>query len=70
MSNESDLEYVGRVNARKLTSIAEDCKKEQEEILVDMAHWRQYGTNRRTRSTQSKQEIMEDLTRERFPEEE
>lgn len=70
MTNESNLEFAGKVKAEKPTSIAEDCKKEQEEILADQAHWAKYGTNRSKKSTQSKREIMEGLSRERFPWEE
>ena len=70
MANESDLEYVGKVNPQKLTSLAEDIKKDQEEIRADMEHWRKFGTNRRSKESKSKTEIMEELTRERFPWEE
>lgn len=68
MTNESNLEIVGQMNPKKLTSLEEDFKKEQAEILPDQAHWKKYGTNRR--NDQSKTEIMEELSRERFPWEE
>lgn len=64
----SDLEYVGKMNPRRLTSMEEDHKKEQAEILADQAHWSKCGTNRR--NGVSKREIMEELSRERFPWEE
>ncbi|BDT75818.1 hypothetical protein [Polynucleobacter sp. KF022] len=64
----NNLEYVGKMNPLRLTSLEEDRKKEQAEILADQAHWKKYGTNRR--SGASKREIMEELSRERFPWEE
>ena len=65
-----DLEYLGKINPQKSTSIDEDSKKELEEIHADQAHWVRYGTNRSTKSVKSKREIMEELSRERFPWEE
>ena len=70
MTNESNIEFVGKVKADKLTSLAEDSKKEQEEILADQARWAKHGTNRSTKATKSKSEIKEGLSRERFPWEE
>ena len=69
-TTESNLEFVGKVKADKPTSFAEDSKKEQEEILADQAHWAKHGTNRPTKAAKSKSEIMEELSRERFPWEE
>jgi len=65
-----DLEYLGKINPQKSTSIDEDSKKELEEIHADQAHWVRHGTNRSTKSAKSKREIMEELSRERFPWEE
>lgn len=70
MTDESNLEFVGRMNPQKLTSLAEDSKNELDEILADQAHWAKYGTNRSKKSAQSKREIIEELSRERFPWEE
>ena len=70
MTTESNIEFVGKIKLEKLTSMAENLKKEQEEILADQAHWAKYGTNRPTKATKSKSEIMEELSRERFPWEE
>ena len=70
MATESDLEYVGKVNTQKLTSLTEDIKQDQEEIRADSEHWKKYGTNRSSKATKSKREIMEELSRERFPWEE
>ncbi|OZA03092.1 MAG: hypothetical protein B7Y05_23300 [Polynucleobacter sp. 24-46-87] len=70
MTNESSLEFVGKMIPKKLISIAEDCKKELEQILADREHWAKYGTNHSKKSAQSKREIMEELSRKRFPWEE
>ena len=70
MSIDSNLEFMGKVKTEKPTSLAEDSKKEQEEILADQAHWAKHGTNRSTKAAKSKSEIMEELSRERFPWEE
>lgn len=70
MTDEYNVEFVGRLNPKKLTSLEEDFKKGQAEILADQAHWAKYGTNRSKKSAQSKREIMEELSRERFPWEE
>ena len=56
------------MDPKKLTSLEEDFKQEQAEILADQAHCKKYGTNRR--KGPSKSEIMEELSRERFPWEE
>jgi len=58
MINEFNLEFVGKVKADKPTSFA------------DQAHWAKHGTNRSSKSAKSKSEIMEELSRERFPWEE
>ena len=70
MTDESNLEFVGKVKAEKLTSLAEDAKNELAEIHADQEHWKKYGTNRSSKAAKSKREIMEDLSRERFPWEE
>ncbi len=70
MTDKSNLEFVGNLKSQKLTSLAEDSKKELAEIHADQAHWAKHGTNRLTKSVKSKSEIMEELSRERFPWEE
>lgn len=70
MTTESNIEFEGKIKAEKLTSLAEDSKGELDEIHADQAHWAKYGTNRSTKSAKSKREIMEELSRERFPWEE
>ena len=70
MTDESNIEFIGRVKAEKLTSLAEDFKKEQAEFRADEEHRKKYGTNRLSKAAKSKREIMEELSRERFPWEE
>jgi len=70
MTEESNLEFAGKVKAEKLTSLAEDSKQELSEILADQAHWTKHGTNRSSKAAKSKSQIMEELSRERFPWEE
>jgi hypothetical protein len=70
VTNESNIEFLGKVRADKQTSLAEDAKKDQAEISADKAYWIKHGVNRSTRATKSKSEIMEELSRERFPWEE
>jgi len=46
MANEiGDLEYVGRMNPQRLTSLEEDSKTEQAQILADQKRFAKYGTN-------------------------
>ena len=70
MTDESNLEFVGKIKAEKLTSLAEDSKNDLAEIHADQEHWAKYGTNRSSKAAKSKREIMEELSRERFPWEE
>lgn len=66
----SDAESFSKLNTKRLTSNEEDFETEQKQILEDQAHWAKYGTNRPRRGSPSKTELMEQLSRERFPEEE
>ena len=68
MTDESNIEFVGKVKAEKLTTLAEDSKNDLAEIHADQEHWAKYGTNRPRRGSPSKTELMEQLSRERFPE--
>lgn len=70
MTDKSNLEFVGKIDAKKLTSLAEDSKNELAEIHADQAHWARHRTNRSSKAAKSKSEIMEELSRERFPWEE
>lgn len=64
----ADVEFFAKLNPKKPTSLEEDFKAEQKEILEDQKHWAKYGTNRPRRGSPSKTELMEQLSRERFPE--
>jgi len=67
-TNESNIELMGNVTPQKsLTSLSEDSKKESEEILADQARWVRHGANHSTKAAKTKSEIMEELSRERFP---
>ena len=65
----SDIEFFSKVNPQRLTSLEEDHKAEQTQILEDQAHWAKHGANRPRRGSPSKAELMEQLSRERVPEE-
>jgi hypothetical protein len=70
MNDESNIEYMSKIKAEKLTSLAEDSKNDQAEISADKAYWIEHGSNHTTRAAKSKREIMEELSREPFPWEE
>jgi len=70
MANEiGDLEYVGRMNPQRLTSLEEDSRTEQAQILADQKRFAKYGTNNPKKAALMAGEKEEELTRERFPEE-
>ncbi len=54
----------------RLSSLEEDTKEEKSETNADRERREKYGTNRKKKFTFSKPEIMEELSRERFPWEE
>lgn len=62
MSDESNLEFAGMASFQRLTSLEEDRRREQEEIDRDKLD------RKVKRTTESKSEIN-DLSYERFPEE-
>ena len=65
--NSEDIEFLGPIKSKRLTSLSEDSKNDQVQIRADQEYWEKYGTNRSKKSTKSKSEIMEELSRERFP---
>ena len=69
MTNESNIEFVGKIKPEKLTSLDEDFKAWRSEIYADQARWAKYGTNSPTKAALMAGEKQEELTRERFPEE-
>ena len=64
----SDVQFFSKVSTQRLTSLGEYHKAEQKQILADQEHWAKYGTNRPRRGSPSKTDLMEQLSRERFPE--
>jgi len=69
MSDDSNALFLGRVKAQRLTSIEEDCKREREQILVDQTRFAKYGTNSVKKAQLIKDGTREELTHERFREE-
>jgi hypothetical protein len=65
-----DLEFVGKINVKKLTALEEGFKKEQAQIREDQERWAKHGTNSPRKAALSKRKIMEEMSRERFPWEE
>lgn len=57
----NNLEFVGRINSKKLTSLAEDFKKEQAEFLNDEA---------KRRAGRAILKPVFEMTYERFPDSE
>lgn len=45
MAITSNLEFVGQLNPKRLTSLEEDFKNERKEMLADIARFTKYGTN-------------------------
>jgi hypothetical protein len=62
----SDIEFFSKVNPQRLTTLGEDHKAEQTQILEDQAHWAKYGTNRPKKTLLLKDEVLEELTYERL----
>lgn len=45
MTEESNIDFVGKMQSQRLTSLAEDCKAAQAKILTDQKRFAKYGTN-------------------------
>jgi len=69
MSDISNLEFVGTMKPQKVTSMAEDIKSGQAQIRSDQARFAKYGTNSAKKAALIEGGLMEETTRERFPEE-
>jgi len=69
MTDESGIEPFSNLKHQKLASASESLKN-QEEICVDQGRSKKFGANHPTKAAKSKREIMEELSRERFPWEE
>jgi hypothetical protein len=70
MTDKSNLEHLGKVGTEKSTSSTEDSRNELANIDAHKTDEKNHGANRSTKAAKSKREIMEDLSRERFPWEE
>ena len=66
----SDAKFFSNTKSQEQISSEEVPKAEQKEVIEDQAHWTQHDANRSRRRSPSKTELMEQLSRERFPEEE
>ena len=70
MTDKSNPEHLGKVEAEKPTSLAEDPNNELADTDTFKADEEKHGINRSTKAAKSKREIMEELSRARFPWEE
>jgi hypothetical protein len=66
----NDLEFVGRMSPKRLTTLDEDAKAERAQILADQKRFAKYGTNSAKRVALMESGQTEEVTYERFPEEE
>jgi len=67
MSNKSRLDSAGEINPQTPSSQVEDTKEAQAEMIPDPGTLTGNVVNNSRRSGLSKREIMEDLSRQRFP---
>jgi len=70
MTDKSNLEHLDMVETEKPTSLADDSTNEHADTDAIKTDGDKYGANRSTKAAKSKREIMEELSRERFPWEE
>ncbi len=68
MTDKSTLEHSIKLKAKEPNSIADDANSKP--IDINQASTEKHEANRVTRAAKSKREIMEELSRERFPWEE
>lgn len=68
MKDKSNLEHPGKLKAEEPTSTADDAKSRP--LDANQASLETHRANRPTKAAKSKREIMEELSRERFPWEE
>lgn len=66
----NDLKYAEGINPQRSTSLTEDVKKEREEILANGECCVKQDAIIPRRAALSKRELMEELSRQRFPWEE
>jgi hypothetical protein len=70
MTDKSNPEDLEKVETEKLALSAEDSSNELSDPCADKANAECHGVHRPTKAAKSKREIMEELSRERFPWEE
>lgn len=69
MSDKTNLEFVGQMKPQRLTSMEEDSRNELAQIHADHARFSKYGTNSAKKVALIEGGQAEEVTRERFPEE-
>jgi hypothetical protein len=69
-SDIENLEFFSGLNPKRLTSLNEDAKNERAQILADQKRFAKYGTNSAKRAAMIEGGKTEEVTYERFPEEE
>jgi hypothetical protein len=69
MSDKSNLQFVGQMKPQRLTSMEEDSKSELAHIHADRVRFAKYGTNCPKKAALIEGGQAEEVTRERFPEE-
>ena len=67
MTKELNLEYGGKDKPQKSPAPKEDCKKEQDQVFGNQESLAKSDSNRLRKAALSKREIMEELSRARFP---
>ena len=70
MTDKSNPEHLGKAETEKPTSLTEDSINKPANTDACTTDGEKHGANRSTRAAKSKREIMEELSRERFPWEE
>ena len=70
MTDKSNLERLRKIEAEKPTLLTEDSSNELADPYADKPNGEQREANRSTKAAKSKREIMEELSRARFPWEE
>ena len=66
----SDAKFFSNTKSQEQISSEEVSKTEHKEVIDDQAYWTRHDVIRSRRRSPSKAELMEQLSRERFPEEE
>ena len=70
MTDKSNLKHLEKAETEKPTSLTEDSINKLANTDACTTDDEKHGANRSTKAAKSKREIMEELSRERFPWEE